>query len=158
MLNSHYKDILSILSEKKVKFLLVGAYAMAVHGFPRSTMDIDLFVKPDPENALLVLQSLNDFGAALGDLSVDDLQKEDLIFQIGVAPCRIDILTSIDGLKFEDAFARSQMIDIEGISINVLSISDLIINKRATGRTKDLADAEMLENVKETPCKYEPSA
>jgi len=146
MLNSHYKDILSIFSEKKVKFILVGAYAMAVHGYPRSTMDIDLLVMPDPENALLILQALDDFGAAIGNLSAEDLQKEDLIFQIGVAPCRIDILTSITGLGFEDAFARSQLINIEGIPIHVLSIPDLIINKRATGRTKDLADAELLEN------------
>jgi len=135
------------LSERKVKFLLVGAYAMAVHGYPRSTMDIDLLVMPDSENALLTMQALEDFGAAVGDLSADDLQKEGLIFQIGVVPCRIDILTSIDGLKFEDAFARSPMIDVEGIPIHVLSIPDLIINKRATGRTKDLADAEMLEEV-----------
>jgi len=146
MLNSHYKDILLILSEKKVKFLLVGAYAMAVHGYPRSTMDIDLWVNPDPENALLVLQALDDFGSAAEGLSVDELQKEDLIFQIGVTPCRIDILTSVDGLQFEDAFAHSPIIDIEGISVHVLSIPDLIINKRATGRTKDLADAETLEN------------
>jgi len=147
MLNSHYKDILSILSEKKVKFLLVGAYAMAVHGYPRSTMDIDLLVMPNAENALLVLQALVDFGAPTEDISVDDLQKEGLIFQIGVAPCRIDILTSIDGIKFEDAFARSEIVEIEGISVHVLSIPDLIKNKRATGRTKDLADAEMLENI-----------
>ena len=147
MLNSHYKNILSILSGKKVKFLLVGAYAMAVHGYPRTTMGIDLLVMPEPENATLVMQSLNDFGAVLGGLSADDLQKEGLIFQIGVAPCRIDILTSIDGLKFEDAFSRSQIIDIEGIPIHVLSIPDLIINKRASGRTKDLADAEMLSDL-----------
>ena len=145
MLNSHYKDILSILSEKKVKYLLVGAYAMAVHGYPRSTMDIDILVKPDHENALLVLQALDDFGAPIGNLSAEDLQKEDLIFQIGIAPCRIDILTSIDGLKFDDAYARSELIEIEGIPVHVLSIPDLIINKRATGRTKDLADAEILE-------------
>jgi predicted nucleotidyltransferase len=145
MLNNHYKDILSILSERKVKFLLVGAYALAVHGYPRSTMDIDIFVMPNAENALLVLKALDDFGAPIGDLSADDLQKEGLIFQIGVAPCRIDILTSIDGLKFEDAFARSELLEIEGIPVHVLSIPDLIINKRATGRTKDLADAEMLE-------------
>ena len=118
---------------------------MAAHGYPRSTMDIDLFVMPDPENALLVLQALNDFGAPIENLSKEDLQKEDLIFQIGIAPCRIDILTSIDGLKFEEAFLRSEIIDIEGIAIHVLSIPDLIINKRASGRTKDLADAEMLE-------------
>ena len=145
MLNSHYKDILSILSEKKVKYLLVGAYAMAVHGYPRSTMDIDILVKPDQENALLVLQALDDFGAPVGNLSAEDLQKEDLIFQIGIAPCRIDILTSIDGLKFDAAFARSELIEIEGIPVHVLSIPDLIINKRASGRTKDLADAEILE-------------
>ena len=145
MLNSHYRDILSILSEKKAKFLLVGAYAMAAHGYPRSTMDIDILVMPDQKNATLVLQAIADFGAPIGDLSSEDLQKEGLVFQIGAAPCRIDILTSIDGIKFEDAFARSEIITIEGISIHVLSIHDLMINKRATGRTKDLADVEMLE-------------
>ena len=147
MLNSHYKDILLLSSEKKVKFLLVGAYAMAVHGYPRSTMDIDLLVMPDAENAILVMQALVDFGAPTGDISAEDLQKEGLIFQIGVAPCRIDILTSIDGIKFDDAFTRSEIVEIEGIPVHVLSISDLIKNKRATGRTKDLADAEMLENM-----------
>jgi len=145
MLNSDYKDILRALSERKVKFLLVGAYAMAAHGYPRSTMDIDLWVRPDPENASLTLWALEDFGAPSGDLSPEDLQKEGLVFQIGVAPRRIDILTSVDGLKFEDAFARSSIIEIDAISLHVLSIPDLITNKRATGRTKDLADAELLE-------------
>jgi len=102
---------------------------------------------PDPANALLVLQVLEDFGAPVGDLSAQDLQQEGLIFQIGVAPCRIDILTSIDGIMFEDAYSRSDEVQIEGIPIHVLSVSDLIVNKRATGRTKDLADAEMLENL-----------
>ena len=145
MLNSDYKDILRALSERKVKFLLVGAYAMAAHGYPRSTMDIDLWVMPDPENAHLVLQALEDFGAPSSELSPEDLQKKDIVFQIGVAPRRIDILTSVDGLKFEDAFPRSNIIEIDAISIHVLSVSDLITNKRATGRTKDLADAELLE-------------
>jgi hypothetical protein len=145
MLYNDYRDILFALSDRKAKFLLVGAYAMAVHGYPRSTMDIDLWIMPDPENALLVLQALEDFGAPPGDLSSEDLQKEGLVFQIGVAPRRIDILTSVDGLRFEDAFAKSQTVDIEGIPIHVLSTPDLIKNKRATGRTKDLADAEALE-------------
>ena len=149
MLNSHYKDILSLLSESKVKFLLVGAYAMAVHGYPRSTMDIDLWVMPDPKNALLVIQALENFGAPISDLSPKDLEKEGLIFQIGVAPCRIDIITSVDGLQFEDAFTHSVLIDIEEIPIHVLSIQDLIINKRATGRSKDLVDAETLENTEQ---------
>ena len=145
MLNNDYKDILLLLSEKKVNFLLVGAYAMAAHGYPRSTMDIDLWIMPNPENAILTLHALKDFGAPIGDLTVEDLQKEDIIFQIGVAPRRIDILTSIDGLQFYEAFARSEIINIDGILIHVLSVPDLIINKRATGRTKDLADAEALE-------------
>ena len=144
MLNDDYKDILLALSERKVKFLLVGAYAMAAHGYPRSTMDIDLWIMPDPNNALLVLQALKDFGAPCGDLSPEDLQKDDMIFQIGVAPRRIDILTSADGLKFEDSFINSVKIEIEGIPVHVLSVSDLIINKRSTGRLKDLADAESL--------------
>jgi len=145
MLNNDYRDILLALSNRKAKFLLVGAYAMAVHGYPRSTMDIDLWIMPDPENSTLVLKALEDFGAPSDNLTQSDLQKEDLIFQIGVAPRRIDILTSVDGLNFEEAFTNSQTIEIEGIPIQVISIADLIKNKRSTGRHKDLADAESLE-------------
>jgi len=145
MLNKDYRDILSIFSEKKVKYLLVGAYAMAAHGFPRSTMDIDLFIKPDPDNAVVVVNALDEFGAPIGKLSADDLQKKDLIFQIGVAPRRIDILTSIDGIDFDEGFSRSVLINIEGIDVPVLSVPDIIFNKRTTGRMKDLADAETLE-------------
>ena len=145
MLNNDYKDILRILSEKKVKYLLVGAYAMAAHGYPRSTMDMDLWIMPNLENAVLVLQALEDFGAPTGDLSLEDLQKEDIIFQIGVAPRRIDILTSIDGLEFEYAFSRSKVIEIDNIPVHLLSIPDLITNKSLTGRLKDLADVELLE-------------
>jgi hypothetical protein len=107
-------------------------------------MDIDLWVMPDPENALLVLQALDDFGVPSGDFTPEDLQKEDMIFQIGVAPQRIDILTSVDGLRFDDAFAHSEIIDIEGIPVHILSVPDLILNKRSTGRTKDMADVELL--------------
>ena len=145
ILNSDYRDILHALSERRVKFLLVGAYAMAAHGYPRSTMDIDLWVMPDPENAHLVLKALEDFGAPSGDVSPEDLQKEGIVFQIGVAPRRIDILTSVDGLQFEDAFSRSEVAEIDDVPVHILSVSDLITNKRSTGRTKDLADVELLE-------------
>ena len=147
MLNNDYKDILLALSNRKAKFLLVGAYAMAVHGYPRSTMDIDLWVKSDPVNAILVLQALEDFGAPSDNLTQNDLQKEELIFQIGVAPRRIDIITSVDGLNFEEAFENSKTVEIEEIPIQVLSINDLIKNKRSTGRNKDLVDAESLEDL-----------
>ena len=144
MLNSDYKDILLALSARKVKFLLVGAYAMAAHGYPRSTMDIDLWIMPEQENAALVIKALEDFGAPISGLSPEDFQEEGMIFQIGVAPRRIDILTSVDELKFDEAFANSESIEIDGIPVNVLSVADLIKNKSATGRTKDLADVETL--------------
>jgi predicted nucleotidyltransferase len=148
MLNRQYKDILSILSEKKVKFILVGAYAMAVQGYHRSTMGIDLLVMPEPGNASLVLQALGEFGAPVRYLAVENLQKEGFVLQVGISPCRIYIFTSIDGVKFKDAFTRSKMMKIEGIPVHVLSVPDLIINKKATGRAKDLADVKILEKGK----------
>jgi predicted nucleotidyltransferase len=145
MLNEDYKDMLRALCAEKVKFLLVGAYALAAHGYPRATMDIDFWVMPSPENATAVIRALKRFGAPLQNLKKSDFQIEGVIFQIGVAPRRIDIITAVDGLKFEDAFAHSTPVEIEGLEIHVPSIPDLIINKRASGRTKDLADVEMLE-------------
>ncbi len=149
MLNEDYKEMLQCLSAEDVKFLLVGAYAMAAHGYPRATMDIDLWVMPSPDNATAVLRALRKFGAPLQGLSLSDLQKDDTVFQIGVAPRRIDILTGASGLHFDEAFARSSPIEIEGLQIRIPSIADLIRNKRASGRTKDLADAEALEALRE---------
>jgi hypothetical protein len=146
-LNSDYKDILSALSAEKVKFLLVGAYALAAHGYPRATLDIDFWIWPDSGNAAAVLRALARFGAPLDNLSLLDLQTEGMVFQIGVAPRRIDMITSLDGLNFDEAFAHSAPIEIEGITVHVLSVEDMIINKRSTGRTKDLADAETLEGM-----------
>ena len=146
MLNEDYRDMLRALSDEKVKFLLVGAYAMAAHGHPRATMDIDIWVQPSRANAEAVLRALDRFGAPLRDLTREDLQKEGIVFQIGVAPRRVDILTSVSGLRFEEAFARSVPVDLEGIEVHIPSRDDLIRNKRACGRTKDLADAEALES------------
>ncbi len=95
MLNEDYKDMLRALSEEKVKFLLVGAYAMAAHGYPRTTMDINIWVMPSPQNADAVLRALRRFGAPLHNLTKEDLQKDGTIFQIGVAPRRIDIITTV---------------------------------------------------------------
>lgn len=148
MLNEDYKDILRALSEEKVKFLLVGAYALAAHGYPRATMDIDLWVMPSPENADAVIRALHRFGAPLHDLTREDLQKDGTVFQIGVAPRRIDIITTASGLQFEETFRKSLTVDIEGMAVNIPSLEDLIRNKRSSGRTKDLADAEALESLK----------
>jgi hypothetical protein len=148
MLNEDYRDMLLALSGEKASFLLIGAFAMAVHGYPRATMDIDLWVQPTPHNAEAVLRSLRRFGAPTDDLTSDDLQKDGLIFQIGVAPRRIDIITSVSGLNFDDTFARSLTFDIDGIDVHVPTVDDIIRNKRASGRTRDLADAEALELLK----------
>jgi hypothetical protein len=148
MLNEDYRDMLHALSEEKVKFILVGAYALAAHGYPRATMDIDIWVMPSPENADAVLRALSRFGAPLHNLTKEDLLKDGTIFQIGVAPRRIDIITTASGLRFETTYRNSIPITIEGIKVRIPSIDDLILNKRAIGRTKDLADAEVLESLK----------
>ena len=149
MLNEDYRDMLRALSAEKVRFLLVGAHALAAHGYPRATMDMDIWVMPSPENAEAVLRAVTRFGAPLHKLTKQDLQTDGTVFQIGVAPRRIDIMTAASGLEFERTSRRSISVDIEGIQIRIPSIDDLIRNKRASGRTKDLADAEALEALRE---------
>ncbi len=148
MLNEDYRDMLRALSDERVKFLLVGAYALAAHGYPRATLDIDIWVMPSSENAEAVLRALQHFGAPLHNLTQEDLQKDGTVFQIGVAPRRIDIITTATGLQFEETYGRSVSVNIEGIEVQIPSIDDLILNKKAIGRTRDLADAEALESLK----------
>lgn len=147
MLNKDYEEMLQCLNEEKVEFLLVGAYAMAAHGYPRSTMDLDIWVKPSAKNAEAVWRALSNFGAPLSQISVEDFKNDDIIFQIGVAPRRIDIITGLTGLDFSKTFAASIEIDLSGLKIRIPSILDLIKNKKAIGRTKDLADVEALEAI-----------
>jgi predicted nucleotidyltransferase len=146
MLNNDYKEMLQCLSEENVKFLLVGAYALAVHGFPRATKDIDFFVWATPENAAGLIRALARFGAPMEGISASDFSSEGAIFQIGNSPRRIDIITTIDGIKFERAYANRKLFSIEGLQIPVISLEDLIANKRASGRKQDLADVEKLES------------
>jgi hypothetical protein len=144
MLNEDYKDMLQAFADEQVDFLLVGAYALAAHGYPRATMDIDIWVRPSSDNANAVLRAIRRFGAPLHNLTKADLEKEGTVFQIGVAPRRIDIITAASGLNFEQASSRAMTVEIEGIVVRILSMADLILNKRAAGRTKDIADAEAL--------------
>lgn len=156
MLNEDYKEMLQCLSAEGAEFLLVGAYAMAAHGYPRATMDIDLWVMPSPDNAAAVLRALRKFGAPLHGLSLSDLQKDDTVFQIGVAPRRIDILTGASGLRFAETAQHALAIEIEGLQVRIPSLADLIRNKRASGRTKDLADVEALEALRASGPSEEP--
>jgi hypothetical protein len=144
MLNKDYKDILESLLNEGAEFILVGAYALAAHGYPRATMDIDIWVNPAPENAEKVYQALVKFGAPMHQISVGDLSKDDMIFQIGVAPRRIDILTRISGVNFNEAWKDAIKVNVDGLVINILSAAHLVKNKLATGRSKDIEDAENL--------------
>jgi predicted nucleotidyltransferase len=147
MLNEDYKEMLQCLLEEKVSFLLVGAYAVAVYGYPRATKDIDIFVRAAPENASSLMRALARFGAPLSDVSESDFSSEGIVFQIGSSPRRIDILTRISGVDFERAYANRQTVSVEGMAVPVISLDDLIANKRATGRAQDLADVEKLQSV-----------
>ena len=132
MLNEDYRDMLHALSDEKVKFLLVGAYALAAHGYPTDA----------------VMRALSRFGAPLHNLTKEDLQKDGTVFQIGFAPRRINIITAASGLQFNETYGRSLPVKIEGIEVHIPSIDDLIRNKNASGITKDLADVEALEFLK----------
>ena len=149
MLNEDYKEILQRLSDAGVEFLLVGAYALAAHGHPRATGDIDIWVRPSPENAHRVYTALAAFGAPLQDVTPQDFSRPDMVFQIGIAPRRIDIMTGISGLKFAEASRNASQVDIEALTIPVLSRADLITNKEASGREKDLLDARILRQHEE---------
>lgn len=118
MLNEDYRDMLQALADEKVKFLLMDAYALAAHGYPRATMDIDIWVLPSPDNADAVLRALKRFGAPLENLTRQDLQTNGTVFQIGVAPRRIDIITTASGLQFEETFKRSISVDVEDHDIS----------------------------------------
>ena len=137
--------MLSGLSDSGVEFLLVGAYAMAAHGHPRATGDLDIWVRANADNAVKVLVALSRFGAPLHDLTIEDLSTPGIIFQIGVEPSRIDILTEISGVIFSDAWKGKISIEMNGCSMSVIGLEDLIKNKRAAGRAKDIADVETLE-------------
>ena len=151
MLNKDYREMLQSLSDEGVRFLLVGAYALAAHGFPRATKDIDFFVWASPENAPRILRALKRFGAPLENLSDADFTTEGTVVQIGTGYRRIDILTRITGVRFEDAYARRLTVEMDGLSVPVISRDDLIANKRATGRTQDQADVERLVPKNRTP-------
>ena len=128
------------LNEEKAEYLIVGAYALAAHGLPRATGDIDLWVRPIAENAEKVWKAIIKFGAPLINLTKEDLATPGIIFQIGVIPRRIDIITSIDGVTFDEAWAERKQLEIEGLTVSVIGRNHLLINKQSTGRKKDLAD------------------
>jgi len=149
LLNSDFRDILSAFCAEKVEFMLVGAYAVAAHGLPRATGDIDLWVKCSERNADCVWAALLKFGAPLGNLTKQDFIQGGNVVQIGVTPRRIDILTEITGVAYEEAEAQTITIELEGMTIPVIGLTHLLQNKLAVGRPQDKADVARLKEMRD---------
>ncbi len=146
-MNEDFLDLLSALSAADARFLVVGAYAVGVHGLPRATKDLDVWVEASPENAPKVMRALRAFGAPLGDLAEHDLASAGKGFKMGEPPRRIDILTQIDGVTFERAWPRRCEALFGNVRCAVIGLDDLFANKRAAGRPQDLADLAALERL-----------
>ena len=140
-----FRDLLSEFNAKGVEYLVVGAHALAAHGHVRATKDMDVWIRPSPENARRVIEALVSFGAPLHGMTTDDFVAQDFVLQIGVAPIRIDIITSITGVEFDEAWPARLQAVFDGEPVGVLSRQHLIQNKSATGRPQDLADVDFLK-------------
>jgi len=143
--NQDFRDLLAEFNARQVEFILVGAHALSAYGHVHATQDLDVWVRPSPENAKRVIQALRTFGAPLHDLTEKDLSTPGVVFQIGVEPIRIDILTAIDGVGFDEAWGDRLVLKFLDQPVSVLSKNHLIKNKLTTGRTQDLADVEALK-------------
>ena len=147
-INRDFRDLLSALSTADVRFLVIGAHAVIYYTIPRYTKDLDIWIEPTAENAAKTYRVLAEFGAPLSDIRVEDLYTPGVILQIGVEPNRIDILTEVEGLSFEEAWSRRQGSTYGDTSMGLLSLEDLITSKRAAGRPQDQVDLEWLEKAK----------
>ena len=148
------RDIVEMLSARSAAgadYLVVGAHALAAHGVPRATGDLDVWVRATPDDARRVLEALRSFGEPPFDLSIEDLARPEVVIQIGVVPVRIDLLTSISGVAFEQAWAGRTHASVDGAGFGVLGREELLRNKRTTGRPKDLLDASTLEGPDRSP-------
>ena len=144
-INPDFRDLFAALNDADAKYLLVGGYALAVHAAPRFTKDLDVWVEPTAANAARAMAALEAFGAPTSSLRESDLATPEIVFQIGLPPNRIDIVTSIDGVRFEEAWSDRVASTYGDQPIAVIGRAHLIVNKRATGRPQDALDADILE-------------
>jgi predicted nucleotidyltransferase len=145
-LQQDLREFVELLLSRGVDFVVVGGHAVAFHGYPRMTDDIDLLVRPVRENGQRIVDALADFGFGNVGLTADSFTAPDRVIQLGRAPNRIDLLTEIYGLSFDEVWATRVEADLDGLKVSMIGRAELIRNKRATGRTQDLADAEKLES------------
>jgi hypothetical protein len=145
MLSQDFKEFVQLLIKNNADYLVVGGYAVGMYGYPRFTGDLDIWLKSSKDNAARVLNALNEFGFASFNITEDDLTKEGNIIQLGYPPLRIDLITQIDGVSFDDCYTNKKIIEVDSLKINFIGYQDLLKNKKASGRLKDMDDLEHLE-------------
>jgi len=150
MLDADLRELLGLFIAHRVEFLVAGGHAVAFHGYPRFTEDLDLYVRPEPVNAARIMAALAAFGFGEVGLTADDFVADDRVIQLGRAPNRVGLLTRLWGVEFEDAWSRRVPGTLDELPVSILSRADLISNKRATARPQDLADAAALEALGES--------
>ncbi len=139
-----FKEFLRLLEGNEVEYLLIGGYAVGFHGYPRATVDMDIWVATTPDNAPRVVTVLKEFGFDVPELSPELFLTEDQVIRMGMPPVRLEILTSISGVTFEECYAERVVGELDGVPVNLISLRHLKLNKRASGRNKDLNDLENL--------------
>ena len=145
MLNQDFREFIQSLNANLVRYLIVGGYAVALHGHPRYTKDIDVWIEMSAENAVRMVAAIEQFGFGSLGLTTEDFLLPDQVVQLGQAPNRIDLLVSISGVEFDACYSARITADLDGVLVNIINLEDLKRNKRATGRLQDLADVENLK-------------
>jgi len=145
MFSQDFKEFVELLIKHKVEYLIVGGYAVGIHGHPRYTGDLDIWLNPTVENSKKALACVNDFGFGSFELKEVDFRKEGNVIQLGYPPLRIDLLSSIDGVNFNECYKNKKEVDIEGLLVNFIGYQDLINNKKASGRLRDIDDIDNLK-------------
>ncbi len=143
--NSDFRELLNLFEKHKIRYLVVGGYAVMKYSEPRFTKDLDIWIATDPENANSVYVALKEFGAPLANLTSDDFTQRDYFYQMGRAPLRVDIMMSIPGVEFDEAWKNREIVELDDLKIPFISRSDLIRSKKASGRPQDKIDIDKLK-------------
>ena len=144
MLNPDYKELIRLFNDNGVRYLVVDGYAVALHGYPRYTKDIDIWISSDPDNARRIVHALDQFGFGSLGLQAEDFLVPDQIIQLGYPPARIDFITTLEGVDFQDCYSSRLQVSVDDTEVNFIDLGNLKRNKRASGRLQDLADLENL--------------
>jgi hypothetical protein len=144
MLHKDFSEFITLLIKHQVEYLVVGGFAVGAYGHPRYTGDLDIWINRNPGNAKRIKHSLNEFGFNIADVEISDFLQKAKVIQLGYPPLRIDLLTDIEGVHFDEAYKNKKVFELDGMLVDFISIQDLIINKRASGRPIDLDDIEKL--------------